>query len=124
MSDPINPTDPTNAPQTTPTPDAQAPAGPDVRVFVYDNDGSGFAASVTVPAGTTAMGLFRQRKPDQPPSHFTIRVKRLVNADTPRAARQVYGNVAADNIEPLPEDFVLQDGDVFSTMPQKVDAGR
>lgn len=72
------------------------------RIQVINNDGGGFAEDKTVGEGTTLGQFFGTYMKDSEPNQFLIRVNRA-----PASAEQT-----------------LQDGDVLSITPNKVEGGR
>ena len=70
-----------------------------MKVLFINNDGGGFADYLEIEAGTTVEKFFTQRLPDQAAADHLIRVNR----------------------QPVPRDYVLQDGDRVTITPTKID---
>lgn len=70
-----------------------------MKVFVINNNGSGFADTIELSEGTSIKTLFEQTVPHASPKDYLIRLNR--------------GPVAAD--------YILQDGDRVSITPRKID---
>ena len=47
-----------------------------IKVLLVDNDGSGFASHVEVDEGLTVSQFVSQRRPEEDPSNFLVRVNR------------------------------------------------
>jgi hypothetical protein len=69
-----------------------------MKVFYINNDGGGFADTVTIPESQTVQQFFQERLPDRKPQDYLIRVNRL----------------------PTSADQVLQDNDRISISPTKI----
>ena len=69
-----------------------------MKVFYVNNDGGGFADTISIPEGQTVQQFFRERLPDRKPQDYLIRVNRL----------------------PVSADQVLQDQDRISISPTKI----
>jgi len=69
-----------------------------MKVLLINNDGAGFADTIEIEEGTSAVGLFYERVPHGRPEDYLIRVNRL-----PAAANQM-----------------LVDGDRISITPTKI----
>ena len=70
-----------------------------VRLLYINNDGSGFADYITASEGTTVKQFFDDQMPGQEPEDFLIRVNR----------------------QPVPRDYVLQEGDRVTITPTKIE---
>ena len=70
-----------------------------MRILYINNDGGGFADYVEVAAGTTVEKFFTQQVPDRQADDYLIRVNR----------------------QPVPRDYVLQDGDRITMTPTKIE---
>lgn len=73
-----------------------------MRLLYINNDGGGFADYVEVRTGTTVSQFFDDRLPGREPSDYLIRVNR----------------------QPVPRDYVLQEGDRVSATPTKIEGAR
>ena len=73
-----------------------------MRLLFINNDGSGFADYVDAESGVTVERFFQQQLPDRAPEDFLIRVNR----------------------QPVPRDYVLQEGDRVTMTPTKVEGAR
>ena len=73
-----------------------------MRCLYIDNDGGGFADYVEVAQGTTVEKFFSQRLPDRKAEDYLIRVNR----------------------QPVPRDYVLQEGDRVTVTPTKIEGAR
>jgi sulfur carrier protein ThiS len=71
----------------------------DVRILWINNDGGGFADYVDVQPGTSVEKFFGQKLPDCQAADYLIRVNR----------------------QPVPKDYVLQEGDRVTMTPVKVE---
>ena len=69
------------------------------RVLFVNNDGGGFADYTEVPAGTTVEKFFGQNMQGRQADDYLIRVNR----------------------QPVPRDYVLQEGDRITITPTKVE---
>ncbi len=69
-----------------------------MKVFYINNDGGGFADTVSIPESQTVLQFFQERLPDRKPQDYLIRVNRL-----PTSAEQV-----------------LHDNDRISISPTKI----
>ncbi len=67
-----------------------------MKVFYINNHGSGFAASIEVPEGTTLGQLFAQKMPDSRPSDYLIRLNRA-----PASADEVLTEGSRVSITPV-----------------------
>ena len=70
-----------------------------MRVLYINNDGSGFADHIDVEPGLSVERLFQQRVKQGRPQDYLIRVNR----------------------QPVPPDYVLQEGDRVSFTPTKIE---
>ena len=70
-----------------------------MRILFIDNDGGGFADYLDVDPGTTVEKFFCQKLPGREAADYLIRVNR----------------------QPVPKDYVLQDGDRVTVTPTKID---
>jgi len=70
-----------------------------MRVLFINNDGAGFADYVDVAAATAISSFFQQRLPGREPTDYLIRVNR----------------------QPVPQDYVLQEGDRVTITPTKIE---
>lgn len=71
-------------------------------ILFINNDGGGFADHVEVPAGTTIAQFLSDRMKWAQPSDYLIRVNR----------------------QPVPRDYVLQEGDRVSCTPVRIEGAR
>jgi sulfur carrier protein ThiS len=72
------------------------------QILFINNDGGGFADDVEVPQGTTISQFLAERMKWAQPSDYLIRVNR----------------------QPVPRDYVLQEGDRVSCTPVKIEGAR
>ena len=70
-----------------------------MRCLYVNNDGGGFADYVEVAAGTTVDKFFEQEMPGRKSEDYLIRVNR----------------------QPVPRDYVLQEGDRVTVTPTKIE---
>jgi sulfur carrier protein ThiS len=70
-----------------------------MRLTYINNDGAGFADYVHVEAGLTVEKFFDQQMAGRKPEDFLIRVNR----------------------QPVPRDYVLQEGDRVTITPTKIE---
>ena len=70
-----------------------------MRILFINNDGGGFADYVDVPADTTVDKFFSRQISGRNPGDYLIRVNR----------------------QPVPRDYVLQDGDRVTMTPTKIE---
>ena len=70
-----------------------------MRLLFINNDGGGFADYVNVAEGTTVDKFFNEKLTGQKAEDYLIRVNR----------------------QPVPRDYVLQDGDRVTATPVKID---
>ena len=70
-----------------------------MRVLFINNDGAGFADYLTVSEGTNVEQFFKAQLPDRRTEDFLIRVNR----------------------QPVPRDYILQDGDRVTMTPTKIE---
>ena len=70
-----------------------------MKVLFINNDGGGFADYVEVTPGTTVENFFSQKLPSRDASDYLIRVNR----------------------QPVPRDYVLQEGDRVTVTPTKIE---
>jgi sulfur carrier protein ThiS len=70
-----------------------------MRILFINNSGAGFADYVEVEAGTTIQSLLQQKVHGAKPEDLLIRVNR----------------------QPVPRDYVLQEGDRVSATPVKIE---
>lgn len=73
-----------------------------MKVLFLNNDGGGFADHVEVTDGTTIDKFIGQQLPDYKAGDLLIRVNR----------------------QPVPREYVLQDGDRVSATPTKIEGAR
>ncbi len=71
-----------------------------MRILYVNNDGSGFADYVNITEGTTVEQFFTIKMEGREPSDYLIRVNR----------------------QPVPKDYVLQDGDRVTITPTKIES--
>ena len=70
-----------------------------MRILFINNDGGGFADYVEVNNGVTMSQFFEKQLPDRTAEDYLIRVNR----------------------QPVPQDYVLQDGDRVTMTPTKIE---
>ena len=70
-----------------------------MRILWINNDGGGFADYVQVADGKTVDKFFSEQLPDRSAEDFLIRVNR----------------------QPVPKDYVLQEGDRITMTPTKIE---
>jgi len=70
-----------------------------MRVLWIDNDGGGFADYIEVSEGISMEQFFKERLADRNPHDYLIRVNR----------------------QPVPKDYVLQEGDRVTVTPVKIE---
>ena len=70
-----------------------------MRILWINNDGGGFADYVNVAEGKTVDKFFSEQLPDRSAEDFLIRVNR----------------------QPVPKDYVLQEGDRVTMTPTKIE---
>jgi sulfur carrier protein ThiS len=70
-----------------------------MRCLYVNNDGGGFADYVEVAAGTSVDKFFEQEMPGRKAEDYLIRVNR----------------------QPVPRDYVLQEGDRVTVTPTKIE---
>jgi len=73
-----------------------------MRVLWINNSGGGFADYVSAESGTTVDKFIAQRLPGYQPADYLIRVNR----------------------QPVPRDYVLQEGDRLTCTPVKIEGAR
>jgi sulfur carrier protein ThiS len=73
-----------------------------MRILYINNDGAGFADYVNVTDGTTVEQFFTIKMDGREPSDYMIRVNR----------------------QPVPKDYVLQEGDRVTITPTKIEGAR
>lgn len=73
-----------------------------MQILWLNNDGGGFADYVQVAEGTTVEQFFHQQLPERSPQDYLIRVNR----------------------QPVPQDYVLREGDRVSMTPTKIQGAR
>ena len=73
-----------------------------MKILVINNDGGGFADYVQIEPGTTVNALFAQTVKGGRAQDYLIRVNR----------------------QPVPADYVLQEGDRASFTPTKIEGAR
>jgi sulfur carrier protein ThiS len=73
-----------------------------MRILFVNNDGAGFADYVQVTEGTTVEQFFTIRMQSKESADYMIRVNR----------------------QPVPRDYVLQDGDRVTITPVKIEGAR
>ena len=69
------------------------------KILFINNDGGGFADYIQVAEGTSVSTLFSQQLPTRDAGDYLIRVNR----------------------QPVPRDYILQDGDRVTMTPTKID---
>jgi sulfur carrier protein ThiS len=70
-----------------------------MKILFINNDGGGFADYVQVADGTTVQRFFNEKLPDREPHDYLIRVNR----------------------QPVPKDYILQEGDRITATPLKIE---
>jgi sulfur carrier protein ThiS len=70
-----------------------------MKLLFVNNDGGGFADYVEVESGLSVEKFFGQKMPGRRPEDYLIRVNR----------------------QPVPRDYVLQEGDRISMTPTKIE---
>ena len=70
-----------------------------MRILFINNDGSGFADHMDIEPNTTVEKLFTQQMTNRKAADYLIRVNR----------------------QPVPRDYVLQEGDRVSMTPTKIE---
>ena len=70
-----------------------------IKVLYVNNDGGGFADYVELAQGTSVEKFFSQQQPDRQACDYLIRVNR----------------------QPVPRDYILQDGDRITMTPVKIE---
>ena len=70
-----------------------------MRILWINNDGGGYADYITINEGTTMNQFFKNQMSDREASDYLIRVNR----------------------QPVPRDYVLQDGDRVTCTPTKIE---
>ena len=70
-----------------------------MKVLFINNEGGGFADYVDAAEGTTVEKFFGEKLPGRSPDDFLIRVNR----------------------QPVPRDYVLQEGDRITMTPTKIE---
>jgi sulfur carrier protein ThiS len=73
-----------------------------MRILYVNNDGGGFADHIDVESGITVTQLFAQRLPGRHSADYLIRVNR----------------------QPVPADYVLQEGDRLTITPVKIEGAQ
>ncbi|MFA5863166.1 MAG: molybdopterin converting factor [Phycisphaerae bacterium] len=73
-----------------------------MRILWINNDGGGYANYVTINEGTTMHQFFKTQMQDREPTEYLIRVNR----------------------QPVPQNYVLQDGDRVTCTPTKIEGAR
>jgi sulfur carrier protein ThiS len=73
-----------------------------MKILFINNDGGGFADYVQVSGGMTVQQFFNEKLPDREPHDYLIRVNR----------------------QPVPKDYVLQEGDRITATPLKIEGAR
>lgn len=73
-----------------------------MRILYINNDGAGFADYVQIEEGKTIDQLFKEKMPQERSSDFLIRVNR----------------------QPVPKDYILQEGDRVTITPTKIEGAR
>lgn len=74
----------------------------DMKVLFIDNEGGGFADYLEISQGTTVEQFFSDKMAGRKPDNYLIRVNR----------------------QPVPRDYVLQEGDRITITPTKIDGAR
>lgn len=69
-----------------------------MRILFINNDGAGFADYIEIAPGTSIQAFLQEKLPGQEASDLLIRVNR----------------------QPVPGDYILQDGDRISATPTKI----
>ncbi len=69
-----------------------------MRILMINNDGAGFADYLTIEPGTTVDAFFAKQMRDREPEDYLIRVNR----------------------QPVPRDYVIQEGDRITITPVKI----
>jgi sulfur carrier protein ThiS len=69
-----------------------------MRILFINNDGAGFADYIEIAPGTSIRAFLEEKLPGQEASDLLIRVNR----------------------QPVPGDYILQDGDRISATPTKI----
>jgi sulfur carrier protein ThiS len=69
-----------------------------MQILFINNDGAGFADYIQVEQGQTVADLFAHQLPDRDAGDYLIRVNR----------------------QPVPRDYILQEGDRVSMTPTKI----
>lgn len=69
-----------------------------MRILFINNDGAGFADYIEIALGTSIRAFLEEKLPGQEASDLLIRVNR----------------------QPVPGDYILQDGDRISATPTKI----
>ena len=70
-----------------------------MKILFINNDGGGFADYVQVADGTTVQQFFNEKLPDREAHDYLIRVNR----------------------QPVPKDYILQEGDRITATPLKIE---
>ena len=70
-----------------------------MRILWINNDGGGFADYIQVAEGKTVEAFFHDKLPDRESEDYLIRVNR----------------------QPVPKDYVLQEGDRITMTPTKIE---
>jgi sulfur carrier protein ThiS len=70
-----------------------------MQILMINNDGGGFAVHMNINEGTTVAQLFAEKLPDRTSEDYLIRVNR----------------------QPVPKDYILQDGDRVTITPTKIE---
>ena len=70
-----------------------------MRILYVNNDGGGFADYINIEEGKTVEQFFKDKMPTEQSTDYLIRVNR----------------------QPVPRDYVLQDGDRVTVTPTKID---
>jgi sulfur carrier protein ThiS len=70
-----------------------------MQILMINNDGGGFADHMNINEGTTVAQLFAEKLPDRTSEDYLIRVNR----------------------QPVPKDYILQDGDRVTITPTKIE---
>ena len=73
-----------------------------MRIMYINNSGGGFADYLQLTEETTVEKFFKEKMPSQKPEDYLIRVNR----------------------QPVPRDYVLQEGDRITITPTKIDGAR
>ena len=73
-----------------------------MKILYINNDGAGFANYIDISDNTTVKAFFERQMPGREPEDYLIRVNR----------------------QPVPKDYVLQEGDRITMTPTKIQGAR